>query len=147
MQAKFLATRDALRKAKVADDTVKVLTLARAHAAFYETAKAQRGALDFPDLVARAAALLTQSGAAAWVLYKLDGGVDHVLIDEAQDTAPEQWAIVRALTGEILLRRKDRPHRLRRRRRETVDLFLPGRPARAAASGTRRLPGPGRGRG
>lgn len=101
LQTKFLATREALRKAKVADDTVKVLTLARAHAAFYETAKAQRGALDFPDLVARAAALLTESGAAAWVLYKLDGGVDHVLIDEAQDTAPEQWAIVRALTGEF----------------------------------------------
>ncbi|WP_284876557.1 double-strand break repair helicase AddA [Brevundimonas sp. MEB006b] len=101
LQTKFLATREALRKAKVADDTVKVLTLARAHAAFYEAAKAQRGALDFPDLVARAAALLTQSGAAAWVLYKLDGGVDHVLIDEAQDTAPEQWAIVRALTGEF----------------------------------------------
>lgn len=101
LQTKFLATREALRKAKVADDTVKVLTLARAHAAFYEAAKAQRGALDFPDLVARAAALLTESGAAAWVLYKLDGGVDHVLIDEAQDTAPEQWAIVRALTGEF----------------------------------------------
>jgi len=101
LQTKFLATREALRKARIADDTIKVLTLARAHAAFYEAAKAQRGALDFPDLVARAAALLTQSGAAAWVLYKLDGGVDHVLIDEAQDTAPEQWAIVRALTGEF----------------------------------------------
>ncbi|WAC59558.1 double-strand break repair helicase AddA [Brevundimonas sp. SL130] len=101
LQTQFLATREALRKARIADDTIKVLTLARAHAAFYEAAKAQRGALDFPDLVARAAALLTRSGAAAWVLYKLDGGVDHVLIDEAQDTAPEQWAIVRALTGEF----------------------------------------------
>jgi ATP-dependent helicase/nuclease subunit A len=101
LQTQFLAAREALRKARIADDTVKVLTLARAHAAFYEAAKAQRGALDFPDLVARAAALLTRSGAAAWVLYKLDGGVDHVLIDEAQDTAPEQWAIVRALTGEF----------------------------------------------
>ena len=101
LQAKYLATRDALRAAKVADDTVKVLTLARAHAAFYEQAKAARGALDFSDLVARTAALLTEAGAAAWVLYKLDGGVEHVLIDEAQDTAPEQWAIVRALTGEF----------------------------------------------
>ena len=101
LQTKFLATRDALRKAKVADDTVKVLTLARAHAAFYEAAKRAKGALDFPDLVAKAVALLTQSGAAAWVLYKLDGGVEHVLIDEAQDTAPDQWDIVEALTGEF----------------------------------------------
>ncbi len=101
LQAKYLAAREALRKAKVADDTVKVMTLARAHAAFYEQAKRERGALDFSDLVARTAGLLTDSGAAAWVLYKLDGGVDHVLIDEAQDTAPDQWAIVRALTGEF----------------------------------------------
>jgi ATP-dependent helicase/nuclease subunit A len=35
------------------------------------------------------------------VLYKLDGGIDHVLIDEAQDTSPEQWDIVRALTAEF----------------------------------------------
>jgi ATP-dependent helicase/nuclease subunit A len=101
LQTQFLATREALRKAKVADDTVKVLTLARAHAAFYESAKRAKGALDFPDLVAKAVALLTQSGAAAWVLYKLDGGVEHVLIDEAQDTAPDQWDIVEALTGEF----------------------------------------------
>ena len=38
---------------------------------------------------------------AAWVLYKLDGGIDHVLLDEAQDTAPEQWDILRALTDEF----------------------------------------------
>jgi ATP-dependent helicase/nuclease subunit A len=38
---------------------------------------------------------------AAWVLYKLDGGIDHILVDEAQDTAPEQWDIVRSLAGEF----------------------------------------------
>ena len=35
------------------------------------------------------------------MLYKLDGGIDHILVDEAQDTAPDQWDIVRALTGEF----------------------------------------------
>lgn len=101
LQTKYLATRDVVRAAKVADDTVKVLTLARAHAALYEQAKTARGALDFSDLVARTVKLLTENASAAWVLYKLDGGVDHVLIDEAQDTAPDQWEIVRALTGEF----------------------------------------------
>ena len=101
LQLKYLSARDSLRAAKIADDTIKLLTLARAHAAFYETAKAARGALDFADLVARTVDLLTQRSTAAWVLYKLDGGIAHVLIDEAQDTAPDQWAIVRALTGEF----------------------------------------------
>ena len=101
LQDKFLAARDQLRAAKVADDTIKLLTLANAHAALYEAAKTAHGALDFSDLVARTVELLTVRSTAAWVLYKLDGGVDHVLIDEAQDTAPEQWAIMRALTGEF----------------------------------------------
>lgn len=101
VQLKYLAALDQLRAAKVADDTVKLLTLANAHAALYEAAKTAHGALDFSDLVARTVELLTVRSTAAWVLYKLDGGVDHVLIDEAQDTAPEQWAIMRALTGEF----------------------------------------------
>ena len=101
VQLKYLAALDQLRAAKVADDTIKLLTLANAHAALYEAAKTAHGALDFSDLVARTVELLTVRSTAAWVLYKLDGGVDHVLIDEAQDTAPEQWAIMRALTGEF----------------------------------------------
>ena len=95
---KYLAVLDRVRAARVADETEKVLTLARVHAALYEAAKRRRGALDFTDLVARTVDLLTRRASAAWVLYKLDGGIDHVLIDEAQDTAPDQWAIVRALT-------------------------------------------------
>ncbi|WGM29971.1 double-strand break repair helicase AddA [Brevundimonas sp. NIBR11] len=98
LQAKVGAALGEIRKARVAEDTVHVLTLAQAHGALYDRAKAQRGALDFGDLVARTVELLTVRANAAWVLYKLDGGVEHVLIDEAQDTAPEQWDILRALT-------------------------------------------------
>ena len=98
LQGKVVATLGQVRKARVAEDTVHVLTLAQAHGALYDQAKARRGALDFGDLVARTVELLTVRANAAWVLYKLDGGVEHVLIDEAQDTAPEQWDIIRALT-------------------------------------------------
>jgi ATP-dependent helicase/nuclease subunit A len=101
LQLKYLAIRDVLRAARVADDTVKALTLARAHAAFYESAKLRQGALDFSDLVVRTVDLLTKRSTAAWVLFKLDGGIEHVLIDEAQDTAPDQWAIFKALTEEF----------------------------------------------
>jgi ATP-dependent helicase/nuclease subunit A len=98
---KYCAVLDRMRAARVADDTVKALTLAKAHAAFYESAKARQGALDFSDLVVRTVDLLTERSTAAWVLFKLDGGIEHVLVDEAQDTAPDQWAIFKALTEEF----------------------------------------------
>ncbi|HUB85660.1 MAG TPA: double-strand break repair helicase AddA, partial [Rhizomicrobium sp.] len=60
-----------------------------------------RGVLDYDDLVSQTLHLLDSRPDAAWVLYKLDGGLDHILIDEAQDTSPEQWQIVRKLTEEI----------------------------------------------
>ena len=74
---------------------------ARSLIAAYEAEKASLSALDFSDLVGRAGALLTTADMAAWVLFKLDGGVDHILIDEAQDTAPAQWAVIRALAEEF----------------------------------------------
>lgn len=89
------------RSARVAQDTVMVLALAAVYAREYEKAKADRRALDFADLVDRARALVEHRPDAAWVLYKLDGGIDHILVDEAQDTAPEQWDILNRLTAEF----------------------------------------------
>jgi ATP-dependent helicase/nuclease subunit A len=67
----------------------------------YEDAKRARAALDYEDLVLRTRDLLGRAGIPAWVLYKLDGGIDHVLVDEAQDTNPDQWDVVRRLTEEF----------------------------------------------
>jgi ATP-dependent helicase/nuclease subunit A len=100
-QARCLETCERLKAAKVAEDTVHVLTLARAYGGLYEGAKTARRALDFGDLIVGAVDLLTRRADATWVLYKLDGGLDHVLLDEAQDTAPEQWEIIRTLTDEF----------------------------------------------
>jgi len=98
LQTAYVDALDVSRKIRTAEETAHVLALARVHAAFYEAAKAKTGALDFADLIAAAVELLTVRADAAWVLFKLDGGVDHVLLDEAQDTAPEQWEILKALT-------------------------------------------------
>jgi ATP-dependent helicase/nuclease subunit A len=67
----------------------------------YERRKRLQGLLDYDDLVLKAVELLRRPGVAPWVLFKLDGGLDHILIDEAQDTNPEQWAIVAALAEEF----------------------------------------------
>jgi ATP-dependent helicase/nuclease subunit A len=66
----------------------------------YANAKRVRGLLDFDDVISRTNRLLQRS-TSAWVLYKLDGGIDHLLVDEAQDTSPEQWSILTNLTEEF----------------------------------------------
>ena len=60
----------------------------------------QAGALTYDDIITAAAALLEQSDAADWVRLKLDQRIDHILVDEAQDTSDPQWRIARALYAE-----------------------------------------------
>jgi ATP-dependent helicase/nuclease subunit A len=67
----------------------------------FTAAKRRRGVLDYDDLIVTTRRLLDSSESAAWVLYKLDGGIDHVLVDEAQDTNPDQWEVIRKLTEEF----------------------------------------------
>ncbi len=68
----------------------------------YDRAKARAGLSDYDDLIDATLRLLSDDNiSAAWVRYRLDGGLDHVLVDEAQDTAPEQWEIIAALTEEF----------------------------------------------
>ncbi len=66
----------------------------------YETEKLTRGLLDFDDLILRTKELLSCTGS-QWVLYKLDNGIEHILLDEAQDTSPDQWEILKLLTDEF----------------------------------------------
>ena len=82
------------------DRTLALLTIADAVIARYQAEKDRRGLLDYDDLIDKTLTLLTRTEA-AWVHYKLDRGIDHVLIDEAQDTSPKQWAIVRLLVDEF----------------------------------------------
>jgi ATP-dependent helicase/nuclease subunit A len=82
------------------DRTGALLHIAIAVAANYRREKAERGLLDYDDLIDKTLALLA-SGASGWVHYKLDRGVDHVLIDEAQDTSPRQWDIIAHIISEF----------------------------------------------
>jgi ATP-dependent helicase/nuclease subunit A len=87
--------------AETASATLALLRLADAVIARYDAALSARGALDFDSLIAKTGALLQRSAAAAWVLYRLDADLAHLLVDEAQDTSPAQWGLIKALTGEF----------------------------------------------
>jgi ATP-dependent helicase/nuclease subunit A len=81
--------------------TTNLFILAKAVHQKIESHKRQLGLYDFDDLISRTAKLLTGSRAAQWVLYKLDAGLKHILVDEAQDTSPAQWQIIKALADEF----------------------------------------------
>jgi ATP-dependent helicase/nuclease subunit A len=68
----------------------------------YEARKAAQGMLDFDDQIFRARELLHDPAVAQWVLYRLDGGIDHILVDEAQDTSPDQWQVLERLTDAFM---------------------------------------------
>ncbi len=67
----------------------------------YAFLKKQKGCLDYSDLIFETSKLLDKSDFSGWINYKLDEGIDHILIDEAQDTSPLQWNIVRSITSEF----------------------------------------------
>ncbi len=66
----------------------------------YEERKRRRHRLDYDDLIHKTVQLLSDKDASAWIRFKLDGGIDHVLVDEAQDTSPVQWQIVAQIVQE-----------------------------------------------
>jgi ATP-dependent helicase/nuclease subunit A len=82
------------------DRTEALLHIATAAAANYRREKQERGLLDYDDLIDKTLQML-DNVSSAWVHYKLDRGVDHVLIDEAQDTSPRQWDIVAHIISEF----------------------------------------------
>jgi ATP-dependent helicase/nuclease subunit A len=89
------------RAAGVAERTAALLRIGAAVLEAYDRRKRQAAALDFDDLIACSRRLLERPGIAPWVQYKLDQQIDHLMVDEGQDTSPEQWAIIEALCAEF----------------------------------------------
>ena len=105
---------DIIKRVHSAQMTRDLLYVAQEVLQNYEHLKRKQGYLDYDDLISRTMELLngktdafrnlsdkTRTGALSWVLYKLDQGIDHVLIDEAQDTNPEQWRIIETLSDDF----------------------------------------------
>lgn len=92
-------TLQKINNLKVVQLTESFLNLAYAVLKLYQNKKLTSAALDYDDLIFYTKELLSSDS--SWVLYKLDGGIDHILVDESQDTNPNQWFIIRMLANEF----------------------------------------------
>ncbi|HEY0919068.1 double-strand break repair helicase AddA, partial [Devosia sp.] len=92
--------RARLSRARLVERSESLLDVLGAISDRYEAAKRARSLLDFDDLVSRLRGLLADRAQGDWVRYKLDGGLAHILVDESQDTNPEQWQVIDALVAE-----------------------------------------------
>ena len=110
-QARLMAVQDEIRAMEVARVSAALLRLASPILRDYAETKDRGALLDYNDLIGRTAKLLERGS--AWVLFKLDGGLDHLLLDEVQDTAPEQWTIADRLTADFFTGAGARPDVLR----------------------------------
>jgi ATP-dependent helicase/nuclease subunit A len=100
-EASFIVAVEARRRAvRAAEASAALVRLVTPVLGAYEQRKHARAGLDYDDLIGRARDLLAATDT-AWVQYKLDGGLDHVLLDEAQDTSALQWEVVERLTEEF----------------------------------------------
>ena len=100
-QERLHALQDERAACVLVEATIALLRLADRVLQGYDEQKRRRAALDFDDLIRATRRLLSDAPTAEWVLFKLDGGLDHILVDEAQDTARPQWEIIEALAGEF----------------------------------------------
>jgi ATP-dependent helicase/nuclease subunit A len=99
-QSRVCALLDRWRAVICRDRSAALLTIVHEILQRYEDEKQRRGLVDYDDLIDKTLELLRNVDA-AWVHYKLDFGIDHLLIDEAQDTSSKQWQIVRGLVAEF----------------------------------------------
>ena len=101
LSARLQAAAERAHAAGNCADTIALLTLLEEASGAYARLKQARAGLDYDDLISKTRALF-RSGRNAWVQYKLDQGVDHILLDEGQDTSPAQWDVIEGPLQEFI---------------------------------------------
>ena len=99
---------DRLARVRTLDTSVAWITAGMQLLTHYQRIKQEQRLLDFSDLEWKACELLNQSSHASWIQYKLDTRIDHLLVDEFQDTNPTQWRLLQPLLEELAAGNDDR---------------------------------------
>lgn len=100
-QQRLANLEDILVRINAAYATTALLQLGLTQLGLYRRMKSERGVVDFDDMINATVGLFAAPSVAPWILYKLDNRIDHILVDEAQDTNREQWRIVETLAAEF----------------------------------------------
>lgn len=100
-QQRILKVIDQLNSAHIVSSTSDLFLVINMILDLYHKEKENRAFLDYEDLILSSERLLHLENIAPWILFKLDGGIDHLLVDEAQDTSPAQWKIIESLCQEF----------------------------------------------
>ena len=100
-QARLAFLAEKTLRIKAASATAPLLRLGLSQLSQYRHLKSVRGLVDFDDMIQRTVTLMHLADVAPWILFKLDAAVEHILVDEAQDTNRDQWRVVEALSAEF----------------------------------------------
>lgn len=100
-QRRLIGMLEKIALLQVAEKTAALIRIGAAVVAALEQRKRLYGALDYEDLILKTEELLQRPGIEAWIRYKLDGQIDHILVDEGQDTNRVQWQLVERLSEEF----------------------------------------------
>ncbi|MDA0902268.1 MAG: UvrD-helicase domain-containing protein, partial [Proteobacteria bacterium] len=100
-QQRILKINDRVNSIAIANATADLLFIADKMLEIYISHKSKNGLLDYNDLISKGSHLLCDSDNADWIKYKLDGNLEHILVDESQDTNGYQWSIINALADEF----------------------------------------------
>ncbi len=106
---KILETYDLINKQKTFDLNRLWYLCGERFLHHYQQLKQQLRQLDFTDLEWQTYKLLQHSENALWIQYKLDQRIDHLLIDEFQDTNPTQWQLILPLLEEMAASELEKP--------------------------------------
>jgi len=100
-QQRVVELCESLESVEVIESSTALIDIAARLLSHYDTLKLRRLGLDYDDLIVAGCRLLSGEASVPWVLFKLDEGIDHLMVDEAQDTSPQQWQIVSAIAEEF----------------------------------------------